>query len=78
MLKFAPKNLAKWVWAPQVPCGRCFHQELQWVAAPAGDGRARLVVSARVAFTGPVYGMRGLIESSSLEARPCAEMPGES
>ena len=53
-----------------MPCGRCFHQELQWVAAPAGEGRARLVVSARVVFTGPVLGMRGLIESSSLEARP--------
>ena len=43
------------------------------MAAPAGDGRARLVVSARVVFTGPVFGMRGLIESSSLEACPlCA------
>ena len=44
------------------------------MAAPAGDGRARLVVSARVVFTGPVFGMRGLIESSSLEARPCAQL----
>ena len=44
------------------------------MAAPAGEGRARLVVSARVLFTGPVFGMRGLIESSSLEARPCARL----
>lgn len=44
------------------------------MAAPAGDGRARLVVSARVVFTGPVFSMRGLIESSSLEARPCARL----
>jgi len=55
--------------AAQVPCGNSFHQELQWVATPAGEGRARLVVSARVVFLRPLFGMRGLIESSSLEAR---------
>jgi len=54
---------------PQVPCGGAFHQELQWVAAPVSAGRARLIVSARVVFTRPLFGMRGLIESSSLEAR---------
>ncbi|KAK9839276.1 hypothetical protein WJX81_005429 [Elliptochloris bilobata] len=52
---------------PEVPCGTCFHQELQWVATPAGKGRTRVVVSARVVFTRPLFGMRGLIESSSLE-----------
>ena len=55
--------------AAQVPCGNSFHQELQWVATPAGEGRARLVVSARVVFLRPLFGMRGLIESSSLEVR---------
>lgn len=45
------------------------------MAAPVGVGRTRLVVSARVVFVRPLFGMRTLIERSSLEARPCCLPP---